>query len=259
MNRVLEVENEISELRNQLQNHKLYNSLKSIDDIKVFMEYHVFAIWSFALLLNNLQINMTEVRTSSISLEKSTDSVLINETVLEEEIETNKVSQTQSHFEIYFDAMRQADARTNEINNFIKLIQFNNSVNYSLNKTNIDKRVADFVKFSFSVTKTNKPHLIASALIFGQEEVIPGMFIEILRNVDSENKFYNKLKYYLQGHIDLDIDKQRPLSIKIVSEICNNNQQKWDETITIAKQSLEKRIALWDAINHLVQKEKFYA
>jgi len=30
MNIVLEVENVISELRNQLQNHKLYNSLKTL-------------------------------------------------------------------------------------------------------------------------------------------------------------------------------------------------------------------------------------
>ena len=42
----------------------------------------------------------------------------------------------------------------------------------------------------------------------------------------------------------------------MISELCANDNQKWDETLTVAKQSLEKRIALLDAINDLIQIEK---
>jgi hypothetical protein len=38
MNRIEYIENQIYGLRNQLQNHKLYQNLKTIDDIKIFME-----------------------------------------------------------------------------------------------------------------------------------------------------------------------------------------------------------------------------
>ncbi|GAL63091.1 DUF3050 domain-containing protein [Algibacter lectus] len=251
------IELALKPLREKLNSHKLYSDLASVEDIKTFMEQHVFAVWDFMSLLKALQNHLTNTSVPWTPVKHPSTARFINEIVLGEESDVNELGEPYSHFEMYLDAMQQIGASTTDIDKFIKNIVAGTSVSNALTALNSPKETLEFVEFSFKTIATNAPHKIAAAFTFGREDVIPDMFFQIIKQSEQQHKAsYSKLTYYLERHIELDGDEHGPLSLKMVEELCQNDSQKWDEVLETAQDALKYRIALWDGISNLISSTK---
>lgn len=247
--RLNNIESQLMELRNQLTHHSLYHELTSVNDIKLFMEKHVYAVWDFMSLLKALQQHLTCTTLPWKPVKNPKTARFINEIVWGEESDVNENNEPKSHFEMYIEAMDEVDADHTTIETFINEINNLDDIQNYINQNIFSKAVSDFLMFTFETIQTNQPHKIAAAFTFGREDVIPDMFLEIINgsNATHQNQ-YPKLKYYLERHIEIDGDEHGPLSLEMISELCEDHDQKWQEVEEISKIALQHRIALWDEI-----------
>jgi len=248
MNEHLEIIKKTTEpLRQQIINHKIYSAINDIDDLKIFMQYHIFAVWDFMSLLKALQNNLTCTSIPWFPKGSADTRHLINEIVVGEESDIDSYGNRKSHFELYLDAMQQCGADTAPIETFITVLKKTGDFNSAFTASETPEEARDFVDFTFKIIGSNKYYLQSAIFTFGREDLIPGMFLSIVNDIhknfpDSISIF----KYYLERHIEVDGDHHSHLALQMTSNLCGTDEQFWKEAEQATIESLQKRIDLWD-------------
>lgn len=253
---LLAIEHRIAPLRERILNHSLYNELNSLEDLRLFLEHHVFAVWDFMSLLKGLQTRLTSTSEAWVPTENRTARRLINEIVLAEESDVDADGNPASHYELYLDAMRQAGANTRPVLGFIQTLQRGFKIKDVLkyNLPDLSPALMEYLRANFAIVKRGNVHEMAAAFTYGREDLIPDMFTEIVRELHS--KLPGQLDafiYYLDRHIELDGDEHGPMALKMIAEICGTDEQKWMEAEDACVEALEARLHLWDAIEAVIK------
>ena len=127
---------ELEPLKDRLKNHSLYNNIKDVEDLKIFSNAHVYAVWDFMSLLKFLQIKLTSTSLPWFPSKNSTTAKLINEIVAGEETDEDQNGKPMSHFEMYIDSIEEFGLNTEEI-----LSNINSLNNLESIEEDIDKLV----------------------------------------------------------------------------------------------------------------------
>ena len=244
------INNSIQPQKELLLQHSLYNKVKSIEDLHCFLENHVYAVWDFMSLLKALQSKLTCTTTPWFATTNPQTRYLINEIVVAEESDLTIDGQRSSHYEMYIEAMKACGASTTGIEHFLTEVNSLKNIFVAIKKSNLHPNIKSFLDFTFRVIEEGKSHEIAAAFTFGREDLIPSMFTAILKNFQANFPDTNlsKLIYYFERHIELDADDHGPMAMKMITELCGTDAQKWSDVEEVSKMALEKRIGLWDAI-----------
>lgn len=244
-------------LRLQIINHKVYSVINDVDDLKVFMQYHVFAVWDFMSLLKALQNNLTCTSVPWFPKGSADTRYLINEIVLGEEADIDSFGKRKSHFELYLDAMNQCGANTEQIIKFVTNLKANNDLKSAFESSETPQQARNFVDFTFKMIGSNKDYLQSAIFTFGREDLIPGMFLSMINDI--HKKFPESVsifKYYLERHIEVDGDHHSHLALQMTSNLCGENKEYWREAGLATIESLQKRIDLWDGVYNQIMINK---
>lgn len=258
MNQKLErIQVDIEPLRQEIINHKVYGVIEDLEDLRIFMQYHVYAVWDFMSLLKALQINLTCTSIPWFPVGTGNTRALINEIVAGEESDVDANGDKKSHFEMYLDAMSQCGADTSEISAFVRTLQSGAGFDEAYRFAGTPAEAISFVDFTFDVINAGKEHVQASTFTYGREDLIPNMFFSIVNDMNS--KFPDQVslfKYYLDRHIEVDGDHHSHLALEMTAALCGDDPQKWAEAAEMSRQALTQRIKLWDGAYKAILERK---
>jgi len=251
------IEND-TELRKKLESHPIFHSLLTLDDLRVFMEHHVFAVWDFMSLLKELQKRICPHGSPWMPNFNSYAVRLVNEIVLEEESDVadpNNPNQYASHFEIYLNSMKEVGASTTAIENFLQDVS-KNGIDAAIEGQLYESPVQKFIRSTFDIIKHGSLHQIAASFANGRENLVPLMFLRILDNCKVVKEDAPLFHYYLERHAHLDGEQHGPMAEQLLASLTGGDADKEKEASDATQTSIKARIELWDGVLMAIQRSR---
>jgi hypothetical protein len=235
---------ETSHLRRALTTHPLHQRLVSLEQLHVFLEHHVFAVWDFMSLLKSLQRRLT---CTDVPWRPKGDPKLrglLNELVLGEE--SDPVVGGKSHFEWYLDGMRQAGANTGPVLAFLDALGEGAPIEVALQQAPPAAR--PFVRRTLDIAQRAPDVVVAAEFTSGREGLLPAVFSRLIAELAGCHP--GKLEIflaYLERHVEVDGESHGPLAEEMVASLARTD----DDRVLAAHAAVEAllaRKALWDGI-----------
>lgn len=239
-------------LQERLNQHPIYRAVQSLEDARVFMAHHVYPVWDFMSLVKSLQQVLAPACAPWVPQGDPALRRFINEIVLAEESDEGRPGPDgqatyTSHFELYCLAMEEMGGAAGPVRRFVGQVN-TLGISDALRVADIPSPARDFMQTTFDFIATGKPHVVAAAFSLGREQVIPGMFRALLREMRVAQDQAPALHYYLERHIHLDEEQHGPLALRMLENLCAGDAMRLQEAAAAAERALKARLALWDGV-----------
>lgn len=244
-----QLEDVLNQKKISVNNHSVFRKIKTLSDLRTFMEWHVFAVWDFMSLAKRLQIEFSCVSLPWTPPRYPNAARLINDIVLAEESDEALNSGFSSHFDLYLESMKEVGASTDNICEFIDLVNSNSSYNFAFEKIDAPQPVRKFVSSTLECAMHGQIIEVLGSFLNGREDSIPGMFQSLMKSWGIKEECAPTFTYYLKRHIELDGDSHGPAAERLSNEYISGDPDKYKIYLESSINALDRRLDLWDALS----------
>ncbi|NCA69653.1 MAG: DUF3050 domain-containing protein [Sphingobacteriia bacterium] len=249
----------IQPLLERLNQHPIYGAITRVEDLRLFMSHHVYSVWDFMSLIKYLQDKMAPARVPWMPTGDPDLRRFINQLVMEEEsdLASDQPGEDQylSHFELYCRAMAEIGADSERPRRFLERVS-EQGLDAALYSDLVPLPARYFTETTFAFIREDKPHLVAAALAFGREWIVPPMFQRLAEQMGIDSSQAPSFHYYLSRHIALDGEVHGPLAIRLLDTLCAGDATRIDEAETAAEEAICARLRFWDGVLKAIEQAR---
>jgi hypothetical protein len=239
--------------REELAAHALFSQLETLEDLRRFMESHVFAVWDYMCVLKRLQQLLTCVTVPWVPPLSARAARVINQAVLHQESGIDPLGAPASHFQTYHRAMREIGADTTHIDAVITCVEQGCGFRAEL----APEPARSFAGHTFRLLERGKLHELAAALCFGREESIPEGLRALVELLDEPLPgSYPPADCYRDGLLGANEGEHTPLALSLLHELCGDDAEKWRDAAVAVDGAVAARLSLWDGIHAKIRRTR---
>jgi len=241
----------LAALRERLLDHPAYAEVASVEDLRRFMEDHVFAVWDFMSLLKRLQHDLTCTNVPWFPADTpprcAPDQRHRDRRGDGLSIRTAPMSATSISTSAPWS---DVGASTRQFDTFRSLARVGTSVEAAMVRTGVPPHVQAFVAHTMVLARSGSTEEVLAAFFYGREDIIPEMFSRLQRTLpgarhDNDNDPLRHFIYYIERHIELDGDSHGPMGRELLQGLVADSPQRDERALRAACNSIKARIELW--------------
>ncbi|MBF0256216.1 MAG: DUF3050 domain-containing protein [Gammaproteobacteria bacterium] len=239
-------------LKQALDQHPIYAEVRTLKQLRCFMQHHVYSVWDFMSLVKYLQQQLAPALVPWQPPRDRELSRFINELVLEEESDqalpdADGRTRYASHFELYLQSMEEIGADTRSVRTFVQQVR-ERGIATALDSADIPEPARHFCRTTFDLIARDQAHEVAASLALGREHIIPGMFRSLLQRVGVSARQAPGFHYYLERHIHLASDAHGPMSLRLMQTLCDDDIVKQAQAEAVAMAAVQARLEFWHGV-----------
>jgi hypothetical protein len=239
------IEHATASLSASIARHPVIHTINDHPEVRLLIEHHVFAVWDFVYLVNELNRRMLcrPDHAESADLLRS----------MRREGEGDDENGYSTYFSRYLAAMDACNADTQPIKTLLAAIKAATPIDLAVQTPSIPRPARAFVQQTFAFF--DKPICaIAGAFVFGREAIIPVFFQALVeRLIQAHCPDYHPLIAYLSPHIT---GEQLPKAHQILVNLCGNDRNKWQQAEQAAITALQAWRDFMTGINQAISHHK---
>lgn len=237
----------VEAVKRRLEDHLVYRSVHGVTGLRAFMQHHCVCVLDFMTLLKTLQAGLTCVHTPWVPPANPALARFINEIVLDEESDAAFGARPASHYEWYCAAMDEVGADTRPIRALEARLRRGLPWREALQGCGLPQASIEFATTTFELAE-EPLHVVAAVFFHGREDVIPRMFLPLVRSLRERGIACDLLLGYLERHIAVDGGDHGPLARRMLDELFEGSAERRAEAAHGAERALAAREALWDQV-----------
>ena len=239
----------------RLRLHPIFHDIQSLDDLRVFMEYHVFCVFDFMSLLKSVQNGFCHSRVPWLPPKHGLLARMINQIVVDEETDLGPDNEPISHYELYLKGMSEVGADTSQVLGFTEALGRGVRPGQALDQLDIDPAIRAFVECTLDICEA-PIYVRAGCFFHSREAIIPDMFRTLVNQLHASGQDCDTMIFYLDRHIKVDEEEHGPMAREILKSLYRGYPERQKEVELVSLRAIEQRINIWDACLSKIRQNK---